>query len=107
MGRHVVSFATDLFLARPVKVELFQLIRLPAYRDVTSGTVIDHDGVPVINDMQRGRLVIKLDHCCPANALCEAGKLWTGNELRLYLACRDLNGWRGEFWAAWTAHNGS
>jgi hypothetical protein len=46
-----------------------------------------------------------LDHCRPANALGGAGKRWTGNELRLYLACRDLNAAR-RVWAAWTADNG-
>src|SRR5579864_6528171 len=61
MDRHVVTFAIEHLLARTVKVKLFQLIGLAAYGDVTSRAVIDHDAVPVIDDMQRGRFVVKLD----------------------------------------------
>src|SRR5579864_3000947 len=92
MDRHVVTFATDLLLAGPVKVELFQLIGLPGYGDVTSRNVIDHDGMPVINDMQRGRLVIELDRrqICVAGTANIDGRLAMAslarNKLRLQIA---------------------
>src|SRR5882762_1403597 len=59
MHHHVVSLAVDFLLAGPVKMELFQRILLVAHADRTAWGIVDHDRMTVINDVQRGRLVVK------------------------------------------------
>jgi hypothetical protein len=61
VNRHGIAFAVDLLLAWPVKVELLERVLLAADGYRTSGGVIDHDRVAVIDNVQRGWLVIELD----------------------------------------------
>src|SRR5215469_7140688 len=58
---HIEVLAVDLLLAGPVKVELLKLIFLVADHNETSGPVVDHDGVAVINDVQGRTVVINAD----------------------------------------------
>src|SRR5689334_19728670 len=59
MDHHFVSLAVDLLFTGPVKMELFQGVLLVAHPDGTSGRIVDHDRMTVINDVQRGRLVVE------------------------------------------------
>src|SRR5215468_10414983 len=59
--RHLEGLAIDLFFTGPVKMKLLQHVFLVTDQDEASGTVIDHDGVAVIDDVERGRLVFEVD----------------------------------------------
>src|SRR5215469_11216160 len=61
MQGHLKALAVDLLFAWPVKVELLEFVPLAADCHEAPGSVIDHDRVAVIDDVQWDRLVIELD----------------------------------------------
>src|ERR1700756_2953408 len=61
MQTHVEALAVDLLLAGPMKVKLLKHILLSPHCNGAAGGVIDHDGVAVINDLERRGLVIELN----------------------------------------------
>ena len=58
---HVEALAIDPLLARVMEVELHQIVALAGNQDRASGVDVDLDRVPVVDDVQRARLVAKDD----------------------------------------------
>ena len=59
--RHIEAFAVDLLLAGPVKMELLERVFSLSDRNEASRAVVDHDGMAVIDDMERRRLIFEVD----------------------------------------------
>jgi hypothetical protein len=57
---HVEAIAIYVLLTGMVKMKLLQTIGLVADCECAARSVIDHDGVAVVNDAQRDALVIEL-----------------------------------------------
>src|SRR5262249_17159967 len=67
---HIEAFPIDLLFAGPVKVELLERVFLVADRNKASRAVVHHDGMGVIDDVERRGLIFEPD-------------LWQGSFLRV------------------------
>src|SRR5262245_42792375 len=61
MRDHVVPLAVDLLLRWLVEVKLHELVSSTTDRDEAPGCIVDLDGVAVIHDPERDRLVSETD----------------------------------------------
>jgi len=61
VSNHVEPLAVDVLLAWMVEVKLFEGINLVANCQSAAWRVIDHDGVAIVDDTERDRIVIELE----------------------------------------------
>jgi hypothetical protein len=61
VSNHVEPLAVNVLLARMVEVKLFEGINLVANCQCAAWRVIDHDGVAIVDDAERDRIVIELE----------------------------------------------
>src|SRR5215469_9550877 len=56
---HIVALTVDVLLAWMMKMELLEYVRFVADRERATGGVVDLNGVSVVDDVERNRLVIE------------------------------------------------
>jgi hypothetical protein len=61
VGHHIGALAVDLFFAGLVEVKLNELVAFALHRYETTRRIVDLDSVPIVDDLERRRLVLERD----------------------------------------------